>query len=80
MLAECMIEKDGTVVVVLTFDDYSHQDTAFRERLTSQGDIYILRRRFSYLKVRDEGRSRESMTGLEFVVKPAHSTISLDNT
>jgi hypothetical protein len=78
MIAECMIEKDGTVIIVLTFDDHNVQDTALRERLTSQGDHYVLRRRFSYLKMLD-GKS-ESKTGLEFKVRAAGSIVSLENT
>jgi len=74
VIAECMVEKDGTVIVVLTFDDHNSQDIAFRTRLTEQGDSYVLRRRFSYLKMMD-GQS-ESKTGLEFKVRPR----TLENT
>lgn len=67
MDAECLLEKDGTLTVVLTFDDRNYRDIAFRERLVEQGDRYILGRRFSYLKAGPGGVS-ESKTGLEFKV------------
>jgi hypothetical protein len=78
MDAICRIQKDGTIEVVLTFNDLNPEENAVRERIEAQGENYRCVRDFSYRK-HDAGRV-ESKTGLRFRLASTDPKMYLPNT